>query len=39
MSFIERKIDIRMVLDGDTFDGSNNTVLLKGLRCQATILS
>jgi len=39
MSFIERKIDIRMVLDGDTFDGSNNTVLLQGLRCQASILS
>lgn len=39
MTFIERKIDVRIALDGDTFDGSNNTVLLQGLRCQATIQS
>lgn len=39
MSFIERKIDVQIALDGDTFDGSNNTVLLQGLRCQATIQS
>lgn len=39
MSFIERKIDVQIALDSDTFDGSNNTVLLQGLRCQATIQS
>jgi hypothetical protein len=39
MSLIERKIDIRLALDGDTFDGSNNSVSLKGLRCQASVLS
>lgn len=39
MTFIQRKIDVRIALDGDTFDGSNNTVLLQGLRCQATIQS
>lgn len=39
MTFVERKIDVRIALDSDTFDGSNNTVLLQGLRCQATIQS
>lgn len=38
-SFIERKIDVLMALDGDTFDDSNNVVQLSGLRCQATIQS
>lgn len=39
MSFIERKIDVRIALNGDTFDGSNDTLLLQGLRVQATIQS
>lgn len=39
MSFIERKIDVRIALNGDTFDGSNDTIVLSGLRCQATIQS
>ncbi len=39
MTFIKRKIDIRMALNGDTFDGSNNTINLTGLRCHATIQS
>lgn len=38
-SFIERKIDVQMALDGDTFDGSNSTIQVSGLRCQATIQS
>jgi|SRR6185312_3479871 len=37
MSFIERKIDVRIALNGTTFDGSNDTLLLTGLRCQATV--
>lgn len=37
MSFIERKIDVRIALNGTTFDGSNDTLLLQGMRCQATI--
>lgn len=36
-SLVERKIDVQMALDGDTFDGSNNLVQLSGLRCQVTI--
>lgn len=39
MSYIERKIDVTIQLDGDTFDGSNDMVQLSGLRCQATILN
>jgi len=39
MSFIERKIDVTIQLDGDTFDGGGNMVQLSGLRCQATILN
>lgn len=39
MSFIRRKIDVQIVLNGDTFDGSNDTITLTGLRVQATILS
>lgn len=39
MSFIERKIEVRIALDGDTFDGTNNTITLTELRCQATIQS
>ncbi len=39
MSFIERKIDVQIQLNGDTFDGSNDTLLLQGLRCQATVQS
>lgn len=37
MTFIERKIDVRIALNGNTFDGSNDTLLLQGLRCQATV--
>lgn len=37
MSFTERKIDVLIALDGDTFDNKNNTISLSGLRCQATI--
>lgn len=39
MSFIERKIDVTIQLDGDTFDGGGNMVQLSGLRCQASILN
>lgn len=39
MSFIERKIDVTIQLDGDTFDSGGNMVQLSGLRCQATILN
>jgi hypothetical protein len=39
MSFIRRKIDVQIVLNGDTFDGSNDTITLTGLRVQATLLS
>jgi hypothetical protein len=39
MSFIERKIDVRIALNGDTFDGNNDTLVLSGLRCDATIQS
>lgn len=39
MSLIRRKIDVQIVLNGDTFDGSNDTITLTGLRVQATILS
>lgn len=37
MSLLERKIDVQLALNGDTFDGSSNTVQLSGLRVQATI--
>lgn len=37
MSFIERKIDIQIQLNGDTFDGSNSTLSLSGLRVTASI--
>lgn len=39
MSFTERKIDVTIQLDGDTFDSGGNMVQLSGLRCQATILN
>lgn len=39
MSFLRRKIDVQIVLNGDTFDGSNNTITLTGLRCQVSLLS
>lgn len=39
MSFVRRKIDVQIVLNGDTFDGSHDTITLTGLRCQASILS
>lgn len=39
MSFTERKISVKIALNSDTFDGSNNTIALDGLRCQATIQS
>jgi hypothetical protein len=39
VSFIKRKIDVQLALDGDTFDGSNNVVVLSGLRTLASIRS
>jgi hypothetical protein len=39
MTFVSRKIDVQLALDGDTFDGSHNTVLLSGLRCVAAVRS
>lgn len=42
MSFVERMITVRMMLNpayGATFDGSNDTVELRGLRIQATVQS
>lgn len=39
MSLIRRKIDVQMVLNGDTFSGGGNTITLTGLRCQASLLS
>ena len=39
MSYIERKIDVRIALNGTTFDGSNNTVEVKGARCALTIVT
>ncbi|MFK2876884.1 baseplate hub protein [Rhodanobacter hydrolyticus] len=37
MSFIRRKIDVQIALNGDTFDGSNNIITLSGLRVNAVI--
>lgn len=39
MTYIERKIDVRIALDHGTFDGSNDIIEVKGARCQATIQS
>jgi hypothetical protein len=39
MSFIKRRIDVKMALDGDTFDGSNNTISVTGLKCNLTVNS
>lgn len=39
MSMVRRRIDVQLALDGDTFDGSSNTLTLRGLRCQAAIRS
>lgn len=38
-SFVERKINVQIALDGDTFEGSSNVIDLSGLRVQATIQS
>lgn len=39
MSLVERRIDIKIALDGDTFDGSNNALTLRGLRSTCQIKS
>lgn len=39
MTYLRRLIDVQLVLDGDSFDGSNNMVTLSGLRCIAAIRS
>lgn len=39
MTYVRRRIDVQLVLDGDTFDGSNNLVVLSGLRCLASVRS
>jgi hypothetical protein len=39
MTFLRRRIDVKFALNGDTFDGENNTLSLTGLRCQATVNS
>ena len=36
-SYLTRRIQVKLSLDGDTFDGSNNIVTLDGLRITATI--
>jgi len=39
MSLTRRRIDVQVSLDGDTFDGSSDTLTLRGLRCNAAIRS
>jgi len=39
MSLIKRKIDVEIKLNGDTFNGHDNTIRLTGLRCSVTVQS
>jgi len=37
MSFVKRKVDVQITLGATTFNDNNDTITIKGARCQATI--
>jgi len=37
MTLLKRRIDVQIKINGDTFDGSNDTIMLSGLRVSALI--
>jgi len=39
MSLVTRDIQVKLALNGDTFDGSSDTLTLSGLRCRVKTLS